>query len=122
MAGCNTSGEKPSASSTAMDSAMHRMSRDAGTMEERMDAMNREMVEHLGQKDSMYEARFIDMMIPHHEGAVMMAKDALQKSNREELRQLAQEIITAQEKEISQLKAWRAQWYSADSVASTHAH
>ena len=82
-----------------------------GTMEERMQAMNAEMVNHLGPADAEYDHRFIDMMIPHHEGAILMAKDALQKSQRPEIKKLAEDIIVAQEKEIAQLKAWGEAWY-----------
>lgn len=76
-----------------------------------MSTMNQKMMEQLGAKDAQYDARFIDMMIVHHEGAVMMSKDALEKANHAELKQLAQKIITDQEKEIAQLKKWRQQWY-----------
>jgi uncharacterized protein (DUF305 family) len=66
----------------------------------------------LGPKDETFDLRFIDAMIPHHEGAVVMAKEALQKSQRPEVQQLAQAIIDAQDKEISQMKEWRKTWYS----------
>ena len=69
------------------------------------------MMKELGQKDANYEARFIDLMIPHHEGAIMMAEDAIEKANRPELRQMAREIIAAQKKEITQMLEWRKQWY-----------
>ena len=65
----------------------------------------------LGPADESFDLRFIDGMIPHHEGAVAMAQEALQKSNRPEIKQLAQAIIDAQEKEISELKEWRTSWY-----------
>lgn len=58
-----------------------------------------------------YDAQFIDRMIPHHEMAVTMAKEALEKAERAELRQLAQAIIDAQEAEIRQMRDWRAAWY-----------
>lgn len=66
----------------------------------------------LGPKDEAFDLRFIDAMIPHHEGAVIMAQEALQKSNRPEIRQLAQAIIDAQKQEISQMKEWRKTWYA----------
>ncbi len=66
----------------------------------------------LGPADESFDLRFIDGMTPHHEGAVVMAQEALQKSTRPEIRQLAQAIIDAQEKEISQLKEWRTAWYA----------
>lgn len=65
----------------------------------------------LGPADESFDLRFMDGMIPHHEGAVAMAQEALQKSNRPEIKQLAQAIIDAQEKEISELKEWRTTWY-----------
>jgi uncharacterized protein (DUF305 family) len=65
----------------------------------------------LGPADADYDLRFIDAMIPHHEGAILMAKDVLQKSKQSELRQLATTIISAQEKEIKQMQDWRKNWY-----------
>ncbi|MGL4619934.1 MAG: DUF305 domain-containing protein, partial [Chroococcidiopsis sp.] len=51
-------------------------------------------------------------MIPHHEGAVTMAQDALKKSQRPEIKQLAKNIISDQQKEIAQMKQWRKAWYN----------
>jgi uncharacterized protein (DUF305 family) len=58
-----------------------------------------------------FDLMFIDMMIPHHQGAIAMAEVALERGEHPELVSLAQEIISAQQAEIDQLRAWRAQWY-----------
>ena len=69
------------------------------------------MMMDLGTADAQFDLRFMNAMIAHHEGAVMMAQDALQKSKRPEIKQLANEIATSQQKEIAQMKQWRKAWY-----------
>lgn len=44
---------------------------------------------------------FVAMMIPHHQGAIDMARAELKYGHNEKLRRLAQNIIAAQEREIS---------------------
>jgi uncharacterized protein (DUF305 family) len=51
---------------------------------------------------------FVLMMMPHHQGAIDMAKVELQYGKDEKLRAMAQDIIQAQEAEIAEMKAWQA--------------
>jgi uncharacterized protein (DUF305 family) len=51
---------------------------------------------------------FVAHMIPHHEGAVEMAKVELKYGKDAKLRKLAKDIIAAQEKEIAFMKQWLA--------------
>jgi uncharacterized protein (DUF305 family) len=51
---------------------------------------------------------FVAHMIPHHEGAVEMAKVELKYGKDAKLRKLAKDIVAAQEKEIAFMKQWLA--------------
>ncbi len=65
----------------------------------------------LGPADAQFDLRFLNAMIPHHEGALVMAQDALKKSKRPEMKKLSQEILTSQKQEIEQMQQWRQAWY-----------
>ncbi len=58
-----------------------------------------------------FDRAFIDNMIPHHQSATDMAEVALENSENEEIRSLAEEIIAAQEREIAMMEQWREEWY-----------
>jgi uncharacterized protein (DUF305 family) len=53
-----------------------------------------------------FDTAFLQEMIPHHQMAVMMAQMLLSGTNRSEMKTLGQNIITAQEKEIDQMRSW----------------
>lgn len=64
-----------------------------------------------------FDREFIDMMVPHHQGAIRMARVQLDKGKDPQLRKLATAIIAAQSKEIEQMNSWRMDWYGAESTA-----
>jgi uncharacterized protein (DUF305 family) len=47
---------------------------------------------------------FVDMMIPHHQGAIAMAQALLVHGHNQQLRRLAQEIIVTQQQEIMAMR------------------
>ncbi len=64
--------------------------------------------------NSNIDAHFIEQMIPHHEDAITMAKLALEKSQHQEIKTLAQNIISSQSSEIEQMKNWYKDWYGRE--------
>ncbi|MEO7539564.1 MAG: DUF305 domain-containing protein [Pyrinomonadaceae bacterium] len=73
-----------------------------------MKGMDTKMLDTLSGNE--YDLAFIRHMIPHHEGAVLMAKEAQAKATKPLLKSLAEAIIKAQEAEIKQMKAWQTAW------------
>lgn len=71
---------------------------------------------------SNVDKQFIEQMIPHHESAIAMAKLALQKTKHDEVKTLANNIITSQTAEINTMKQWYKDWYGTDvpTVSTNH--
>ncbi len=59
------------------------------------------------------EHDFVTMMMPHHQGAVDMAKALLLYTKDPELRNVAQGIITEQQNEIKVMQAWLQRYQAA---------
>jgi len=86
---------------------------DHGSMGIGSGGMAREMVMENGRYS---DERFIDAMVPHHEGAVDMAEVALKNAEHEQIRRLAEDIVSAQEAEIEELKAIKQQEFGTSEV------
>jgi len=62
------------------------------------------------------DQRFIDAMVPHHQGAIEMAEVALQNAEHPELRQLAENVISTQQAEIEELRSIKEQEFGSSEV------
>jgi uncharacterized protein (DUF305 family) len=58
------------------------------------------------------DAVFMTMMIPHHQGAVDMARLVPDRAAHQELKDLSKSIIESQASEIDKMNGWLASWYS----------
>jgi uncharacterized protein (DUF305 family) len=61
--------------------------------------------------ENPFDEAFIDAMIPHHQSAIGMAGVANEKSKNPRIKELAQNITSAQKREIEQMRGWRREWY-----------
>ncbi len=84
---------------------MEMMDDDARSMG--MDAMGAALK---GLSGDEFDRSFLELMIVHHQGALDMAKEVMTSGKHEELKQLAQNILTTQQQEIDQMKAWQEAW------------
>jgi uncharacterized protein (DUF305 family) len=69
------------------------------------DAAMAKMMAGMGVKPSGDVDRdFVDMMVPHHQGAIDMAEAVLRYGHNEAIRRMAQEIIVTQQEEITAMR------------------
>lgn len=65
-----------------------------------------------------FDREFVDMMIPHHQGAIEMAKVEVAKGDNADLKKLAHAIIAAQGREIGEMNEFRKDKYGAEAPAA----
>lgn len=71
-----------------------------------------------GRSGDNFDAAFLTAMVEHHRGAIGMAKLAEGQAKHKAVKRLSREIISAQRKEIAQMKRWQHQWGYADAMGS----
>jgi len=72
-----------------------------------------------GKTGDDFDKTFLSEMIMHHQGAINMANLAKANAKHDEIKNMANDIVTAQTKEINQMKTWQDQWgYNASSTNS----
>lgn len=84
-------------------------------MDASMMGMNMDMGELKSAKP--FDREFIDQMIPHHQGAIRMARVEISDGADPETKDLATKIVAAQSAEIDQMNRWRTEWYGSPSPA-----
>ena len=75
-----------------------------------MDSMTGDMAELSAMTTSEFDREFLEQMIPHHEMAIMMAQMLAAATERTEMKQLADAIITSQSREIEMMRSWLVAW------------
>ncbi|HEV2820494.1 MAG TPA: DUF305 domain-containing protein [Solirubrobacteraceae bacterium] len=83
---------------------------EAQSMGMSMEQMGMGMDHGMLRSAQQFDQAFIDMMIPHHEGGVVMSDVELQRGENPEMRGLARQITAAQQREIAQMREWRTAW------------
>jgi uncharacterized protein (DUF305 family) len=76
----------------------------SGMMDDMMMGLN-------GKTGDAFDQAFLEEMIVHHEGAVLMAQSALKSAKHQEIKDMASGIISAQTTEINQMRGWLKSWY-----------
>ena len=66
------------------------------------------MMKNMGQPTGNIDQDFALLMIPHHQSAIDMAQAEIAHGRDTKLKEMAQQMITEQKKEVEQLKAWQA--------------
>src|SRR5256885_16389167 len=67
-------------------------------------AMNKMMADMTIKPSGDVDRDFVAMMVPHHQGAIDMAKAELKYGHNEQLRRMAQEIVVTQQQEIATMR------------------
>jgi uncharacterized protein (DUF305 family) len=95
----------PSSRAMAEDSARNpAISAEAPFLAENDAAMSKMMADMAVKPTGDVDRDFVEMMVPHHQGAIDMAKAVLRYGKNEQLRRLAQEIIVTQQQEIAAMR------------------
>lgn len=73
---------------------------------------NESMSNNLGTADRWVDLRYINMMIAHHRGAILLAQKVEDNAERNEVRQIAKGIQESEPVLIEQLYKWKKAWYN----------
>ncbi|HRH25987.1 MAG TPA: DUF305 domain-containing protein [Candidatus Paceibacterota bacterium] len=65
----------------------------------------------LGQADRTFDLRYINAMISHHRGAMLLAEQLSKNTTRTEMKILSDNILNDEPKAIAELYTWKKEWY-----------
>jgi len=114
--GSGSGGNEEPGTAEKSDGGMAGMDHDQmghGSMGMGSGGMARQMVMENGKYS---EERFIDAMVPHHQGAIAMAEVALQNAEHEEIKDLSRNIVSTQRTEIEELKSIKKEEFGTSNV------
>lgn len=69
------------------------------------------------KKGDDFDKAFISSMIEHHQGAIDMAKLAEKNAKHDEIKNMSNDIMSAQSTEIEMMKKWQNEWGYGNSFA-----
>jgi uncharacterized protein (DUF305 family) len=113
LAACGGAGGGQQGSGSGGMAGMDHSNMDHGSMGMGSGEMARQMVMENGKYS---DERFIDAMVPHHQGAIAMAKVALKQAEHEEIKELSHNIISSQRAEIEELKSIKKEEFGTSQV------
>ena len=106
---CANSGGGEEQGSSGSEDGMQGMAHGSETTDEAS--------EMLVENGEYSDERFVDAMVPHHQGAIEMAQVALENAEHPEILALAEEIVAAQDTEIGQLKSIKQEQFGISEVS-----
>jgi uncharacterized protein (DUF305 family) len=109
LASCANSGSGEERGSSGLEDGMQGMAHGSESTDDAS--------EMLMENGDYSDERFIDAMVPHHQGAIEMAQVALENAEHPEILALAEEIVLAQETEIEQLKTIKQEQFGTSEVS-----
>lgn len=65
----------------------------------------------LGPADKTFDLRYVNSMIAHHRGAMILAEQLGQNTTRPEMKELANKILADEPVAIAELYKWKKEWY-----------
>lgn len=89
---------------------MHTRTDNQGMMDNNDMTMGEMSADLQGKSGDDFDKAFLSGMIAHHQGALDMAKLVQANAKHDELKAMADDILSAQSKEIDQMQTWQTDW------------